>query len=361
MVCYHPLDAVLPLQPDETGKTHLIFSPRKIAQLRRHSLIQTFDNFIDMPDYWDYPLYVDKTDVTHINMKIPCGKCLGCKLDYARRWTVRSTHEAYMNDYYRNNCFLTLTFNNYSLGQRKNPLSVDKLELSQWIKRLRERVRVEYGKTFRFLACGEYGALRKRPHYHVLVFGFNFPDKQIINNIKDLRPRKLSNGQMVYYYRSKFLEDNWKPCGASKGYGFSVIGDVSFETCAYVSRYILKKNTEEYNKGQAKEFLLTSRMPGLGYSYLEKYYKTIFNTGLIDFGDGRISDIPRYYVNKLETLDPNMYKCYKIDKRNEMIDNLMVENIDMTTERLLAREELKKYHLDKLHRQYEFNPILHNI
>ena len=40
---------------------------------------------------------------------------------------------------------------------------------------------------------------------------------------------------------------------------------------------------------------------------------------------------------------------------NNMCDNLIVENLDSTQERLICREELKKMNLDLLIRQYEFN------
>ena len=87
-----------------------------------------------------------------------------------------------MHDDFKNCAFVTLTFNVDMLYKRNNPKSVNKLEFSQFIKRLRERIRVKYGHSdVRFFACGEYGGKTFRPHYHFLCYGFNFPDKKEIN------------------------------------------------------------------------------------------------------------------------------------------------------------------------------------
>ena len=101
--------------------------------------------------------------------------------------------------------------------------------------------------------------------------------------------------------------------------------------------------------------MLTSRMPGLGYSYLEKFYKNIFELGYIVLPNVHKAPIPRYYVNKLLNIDEFMYNKYSMSSFNYMCDNLIVENLDSTQERLICREELKKMNLDLLIRQYEFN------
>ena len=47
-------------------------------------------------------------------------------------------------------------------------------------KRLRDRV--GYGR-FRFYACGEYGETTNRPHYHAILFNYDFPDKQLFEDV----------------------------------------------------------------------------------------------------------------------------------------------------------------------------------
>lgn len=379
MPCYHPIDAFMPFGTDKDGKKRLIFSEEKVNNLIKDS------NYGKMflPNGENSRLYYSKNfiiDSDFVNngllkgllIKVPCGKCLGCRLAYSRRWAIRSYHEAYMNDDFKNCAFVTLTFNDDMLYKRNNPKSLDKLEFSQFIKRLRERIRVHYGFTnVRFFACGEYGGKTFRPHYHLLIYGFNFPDKKEINyrnypNVDHkLYPKVLKDGRICSYYISDFLNKCWSPAGSDKPFGFHIISDVNFETSAYVSRYIMKKCTKEESNllGRQQEFNLSSRMPGLGYSYLLNHYKDIFNLGYIDLGHGRISDIPRFYVDKLQFIDEEFYNRYKFDKQKKLLYSTIcpTDNLDKNSERLLAQEELKKMKLDKYERIYELSANLHNI
>ena len=40
-------------------------------------------------------------------LELPCGRCVGCRLERSRQWTVRVMHEASLH---WNNCFVTLTY-----------------------------------------------------------------------------------------------------------------------------------------------------------------------------------------------------------------------------------------------------------
>ena len=105
-----------------------------------------------------------------------------------------------------------------------------------------------------------------------------------------------------------------------------------------------------------------SRMPGLGAFYFDKFYHDIINNGYIVLPNGNKTGIPRYYINRLEQINKNMYDCYKLDRQNKLIDNLFIDNIDEARERLLVREEFKKNRLLNLVRLYEFDSKkLHNI
>lgn len=379
MPCYSPLDAYLPLEYDIDGKRRLIFSEKKVNKIIEES------NFgkRQLPNGENSRLYYSKNliiDSEFVNtgqfkgclIKVPCGKCLGCRLAYSRRWAVRSYHEAKMHDNFKNNAFVTLTFNDDMLYKRTNPKSVNKLEFSQFIKRLRERIRVKYGHSdVRFFACGEYGSKRGRPHYHMILYNFDFPDKVEINYKNfphfdhKLYPKVLKNGTISRYYYSEFLNNCWSSAGSDKPYGFHIISDVNFESSAYVARYIMKKCTKEESEflGREPEFNLVSRMPGLGYSYFEKHYKDIIDLGYIDLGKNRVSDIPRFYIDKLQTLDINLYNRYKFDKFKYTLYNAVNNNdsFEYISERLRAKLELKTMQLDKYDRIYELNSNLHNI
>ena len=50
-------------------------------------------------------------------IKIPCGQCIGCKLERSRQWGVRCMHEAQMH---KQNCFITLTYNEENTPERGN-------------------------------------------------------------------------------------------------------------------------------------------------------------------------------------------------------------------------------------------------
>ena len=44
---------------------------------------------------------------TDFKLALPCGQCIGCRLERSRQWAMRCMHEASL---YKNNCFITLTY-----------------------------------------------------------------------------------------------------------------------------------------------------------------------------------------------------------------------------------------------------------
>lgn len=333
MTCYHPITCIYPSLENSDGKRPLLFT---------------------LPESWrvdrDTPLIrdvSDKSDIKGFKIKVPCGRCIGCRLDYSRHWAIRSMHEAKMH---QDNCFVTLTYDDDHLPDNR---SLSKSYIQSWMKRFRYK----YGNDIRFMICGEYGAKTQRPHYHILFYGFNFPDRYVWS---------CRRGNI--YYRSPGLEELWRDAGCSKSNGFSVIGDVTFESSAYVARYITKKifgaESKKYYSGREPEFLNMSRMPGLGNEFFYKYWQDMYNLGYIvmdNKGKKFKAPIPRYYDYLLSSHSPDVYFRYKLDKRNQMINNLFKENIDESTQRLEVREELQKLKLDKLLRFYEISDFLHNI
>ena len=125
---------------------------------------------------------------------IPCTKCVTCKLAYALEWATRIDHE--MKTANGVGCFLTLTISPKHMvtegfthkGEYFPPYSIYKRSLQLFFKRLRKEFAIdvpnpETGRTrkvyqkFRYLACGEYGERKGRPHYHACIIGLDFPDK----------------------------------------------------------------------------------------------------------------------------------------------------------------------------------------
>lgn len=213
-----------------------------------------------------------------IGIKIPCGKCIGCKLEHSRQWALRCMHEKRMHSA---SAFLTLTYDNNHLPKGG---TLVKRDLQLFMK----RVRKQFGNGVRFFACGEYGEKSGRPHYHVLLLNSDFMDKRPINS--------RSENQ---YYTSSLLSKLWTA-------GSHIIGAVDFDSAAYVARYCTKKITgpkaaAHYN-GREPEFLVMSRRPGIGTAYVQKYSSELYahDNCIIN---GAESSLPRFYDNKYASLN----------------------------------------------------------
>lgn len=205
-------------------------------------------------------------------IKIPCGKCVGCRLEQSRQWAVRCMHEKRLHNAA---AFLTLTYNDKNLPANN---SLVKEDLTNFMKRLRH----ETGTGLRFFACGEYGEKTSRPHYHVLLLNYNFPDLAV-----------ATSGPTYSMYKSATLSKLWTA-------GHHVIGDVTFESAAYVARYCVKKNQngKTVSDGRVPEYLVMSRRPGLGAGYFDKYKSELISHDTI-IVNGVAAALPRFYDNKL--------------------------------------------------------------
>lgn len=148
-------------------------------------------------------------------LKLPCGQCVGCRLEYSRQWAMRCLHESKMH---KSNCFLTLTYSDEHYPYAGNLVYRD---FQLFMKRLRKRFP---DTPIQYYMCGEYGDLTKRPHFHAVIFGLDFADKRFFK----------SAGNEGSLYTSAVLDGLW-------GKGHCMIGDVTFESCAYVARYVMKR------------------------------------------------------------------------------------------------------------------------
>lgn len=292
MPCYHPMTAYrVKTGVNENGKWPITFNQR--------------EGYLDMP------------------VQLPCGQCVGCRLERSRQWAIRCVFEAKTHS---KNCFITLTYDEKNLPKNK---SLNKKELQLVIKRIRKK----YGKGIKFFACGEYGDNFNRPHYHICLFGMDFNDKTLWN----VR-------QGVKLYRSEALEKIWP-------YGFSTIGDVTFESAAYVARYCVKKVTglmsKDHYGDRLPEFNQMSRRPGIGQAWFELYHKDVTSTNKVIIRNNLQVGPPRYYDNLIEKMDIKLAKRLKMERRDS------VDKLDNVWERLLVKEEIKNSHKKKLKRSYE--------
>lgn len=262
-----------------------------------------------------------------LELKIPCGQCIGCRLERSRQWAVRCIHEAKLH---KHNSFITLTYNEKWLP-KDGSLRVE--DCQKFLKRLRKDV---YPTKIRFFNAGEYGHKFSRPHYHMIIFGYDFPDKY---------PWSQVHGNI--YYRSPQLERLWP-------FGFSMIGNVTFESAAYVARYIMKKqfgaDADEYYNGRHPEFTTCSRRPGIAADWFKKYRDDVYSIDAVVVRDNNICKPPRYYDRLLEATDPERFRVIKLAR--EKVAKAHEHDVDNDSERLLAREYVKSKKLERLVRRF---------
>ena len=261
-------------------------------------------------------------------IKLPCGRCIGCRLERSRQWAIRCVHES---QYHDENMFLTLTFDDDHLDPEG---SLRKSDFVLFMKRLRKYFDSQ-GKKIRFFHCGEYGSLYERPHHHAIIFGADFSDKVL-----------WSTSCGFPLFRSKSLEKLWP-------YGFSSIAGVSFESCAYVARYVTKKITgdaaDEHYHGREPEYVTMSRMPGIGYQWLLDHPE-IYNFDEVVIRNGIKCKPPRYYDKIFDQIAPD-YMEYIKNKRKLKASELDEKN--RIPNRLAQKEDYKIEVCKKLIRKYE--------
>lgn len=206
------------------------------------------------------------------DMEIPCGQCIGCRLDYSRQWANRCMLEAQDHEH---NSFLTLTYNNENIplsevvdtktGEVKPISSLNPEHTKNFIKKLRRHYKYHYNhEGIRFYLCGEYGDKTNRAHYHVLLYNCPINDKKF---------HKTTEAGILW--TSETIEKIW-------GMGNIMVADMTWETCAYTARYMMKKqkgrDAKEYyeNLGIIPEFCRMSLKPGIGKNYYEKNKDKIY-------------------------------------------------------------------------------------
>ena len=233
--------------------------------------------------------------------------------------------------------FLTLTYDNRNLpedGQLEPDDHVD------FVNKLRCRLHRKKLK-FRYYMSGEYGEKFLRPHFHYLIFGYDFPDK---------KKHRVYRGQQ--YYTSDELQSIWR-------YGNCVIGHVTVESAGYCARYVMKKQTgrnavphyrNEDGVVLRPEFARMSLKPGIGAEWFAKYgEQDVYDSGDFIVINGVKYSTPRYYDTLLERLDVEKL-CEVKETRRTRAEAHASNN---TRERLLVRKEVHELRLNKLKRGYE--------
>lgn len=260
--------------------------------------------------------------------KLPCGVCIGCRIDRSKQWALRCVLEAKSH---ADNCFLTLTYDDEHLP-KDGSLNFD--DLTKFLKRFRKKFSCE---KIRYYAVGEYGAKLSRPHFHLIVFGFDFPDKWLWSAERHCR-----------LFRSPSLESLW--CN-----GYSSIGAVTFESCAYVARYVQKKlfgasrdDILAHYGGKVPEMARMSRRPGIANKFFKEHVGDIYPKDFITF-KGRKYKPGQYFDMLYKKEHPKELLQLKIERMVKALEKVD----DNTQDRLEAREVVQRLRAEKLVRGFE--------
>jgi len=257
----------------------------------------------------------------HREIEIPCGQCIGCRLNRQQMWAFRCLAEASLH---RHNYFATLTYSDESLPP------YGELRHRDW-QLFAKRVRKRLG-PFRYLMCGEYGEQTKRPHYHALLFGLDIPD---------LDRFSVRRGYPVF--RSRILADLWRK-------GIIELGTVTPQSARYCAGYVLKdaRAPERWDENTGEIVPLTqpygrmSLRPGLGDAWIRRYYPEVFTHGAC-YAQDRAFRIPDRFKHILDDINPDAYS-----ELHEAAVEKAIGSPDNSRARLAVRERvalanLKRY------------------
>lgn len=306
--CYHPLSGWYSREVNASGKRSVVFS--QTSGLAGPVAVQ-----------------------------VPCGRCIGCRLEKSRQWAVRCVHESQLHE---SNCFITLTYDEAHVPYGG---SLCKADFQKFMKRLRRRFPRKKGDGILYYHCGEYGEQTGRPHYHACIFNFDWPDKVLW--------RLTPQGHRVF--RSAILEELWPA-------GFATSAAVTFESAAYVARYVMKKITgpkarEHYETIESltgeivqrkPEYTTMSLKPAIGKEWFKRYCAETYRDDSV-VARGIEMKPPKYYDSLFEHVSaPEMARI-----KSERKKGAAAHRWNNTPERLAVREEVKRASIATLKREVE--------
>ncbi|AXH75419.1 MAG: replication initiator protein [Microviridae sp.] len=176
------------------------------------------------------PIYLEKTGKT-----FSCGKCKQCHQRYTAHWVFRLQQEQRITN---KSVFLTLTYDYEHIPMNKGKFTLFKKDYQDFLKRLRKQI----SNKIKYVVCGEYGGQNNRPHYHLILFGVDKDDFNIINQA-------------------------W-------GKGLIHLGNVQPNSIAYVFKYSIKGDKKTRDWRQTKQFVAMSKGLGENFAFDIQYQKT---------------------------------------------------------------------------------------
>lgn len=287
-------------------------------------------------------------------MRVPCGKCLACKMRKGTEWAARCIQEA---EYYeKDTCwFVTLTYAPEHLpffkdkekgeiirGAGPGLPTLYKKDMQDYHKRLRwhlaDKAKREdqESQKIKFLMCGEYGSRNGRPHYHEIIFGVPFTD---------LKYKRISK-EGIMAFDSPWLSDIW-------GHGLVDIEELSLTNAKYVAQYTVKKmygpEAKKYDDmGIIAPYLEVSN--GLGKQYIIDHLEEMKagNGGILKGKKGVFTAPPSAYAKKI--INSTLTEEEKEERRQEAQER-QVDRLDgwrrQTTVKYEEQQEINERTLEK--------------
>lgn len=212
------------------------------------------------------PIELRPDNIAKRAIRVPCGKCALCLRRRSSQWAYRLEQELRVHP---SSLFITLTYDPQHLPLNEGGVpTLNKGDLQRFFKRLRFNTK----KHIKYYACGEYGSLTGRPHYHAIVFNVTPDDVNLA----------------------------WSVRGESIGQTY--FGATGSASIRYVTGYICKSYGRVFRPDVEAEFSLMSK--GLGKSYLTpaviNWHKQNAANYVVLRG-GAKHTLPRYYKDRIFT------------------------------------------------------------
>lgn len=291
-----------------------------------------------------FPVGEDPYAWERVDLK--CRNCIGCRGDRARDISLRASHEARMASA---SCFLTLTYDRRSLpvisstltaeGQRQaleRPVTVQpyggslrRRDVELFVKRLRKHLDSHYGVSVRAYIVGEYGERTQRPHYHALLWGFDFEHD---------RKREGSSHGGYPMWSSKLLDELW-------GQGMCRINEMGQEVAQYAAKYALKSLGVKHELRRLRDGSIVEVEPpfdslphgkALGVPFLDRYWSDVFPRGLVVLRGGVELPAPLAYMKVCKEREPATFERIVEERRREAAKRLA----EAMPDRLRVREDV---------------------
>lgn len=202
-------------------------------------------------------------------LSVPCGKCLRCRNRRASSWSFRLMQE---EKSHFTAWFLTLTYAAENLPISKNGfMTLQKRDVQLFMKRLRKAHAP--GHKLKYYVCGEYGTKKKRPHYHMILFGASVEKIQPAWNMGE-----------IYY------------------------GTVTGASIGYTLKYMCKpaKPKKFARDDRNPEFSLMSKFLGINYvteNTKRWHHQRLLERFYVNIEGGIKASMPRYYRDKIYSRD----------------------------------------------------------